>query len=138
MSMTPETNEIQIEEWMKDYDEIAKLAKYPPFSVPDNDKENGFLVALAEEFDRFVEGQKSYDSFDAFLIEYAEEMSTAMAWSTLGYSPEQAAKEYLKKLLQDKTDDAETADRISDVAMRDGTVKKKYFGIETFEPWEVI
>lgn len=96
----PSIDELEREEYLQDFKSVAEDAKYPPFSVPTNDKENDFLLNLSREYDAFVSGQKPYDSFDGLQNEYADELVESRAWRSLGYSPEKAAKEAIRKSLE--------------------------------------
>lgn len=93
-------NELEREEYLQDFKSVAEDAKYPPFSVPTNDKENDFLLNLSREYDAFVTGEKPYDSFEGLQNEYADELVESRAWRSLGYSPEKAAKEAIRKSLE--------------------------------------
>lgn len=96
----PSIDELEREEYLQDFKSVAEDAKYPPFSVPTNNKENDFLLNLSREYDAFVSGEKPYDSFDALQNEYADELVESRAWRSLGYSPERAAKEAIRKSLE--------------------------------------
>jgi hypothetical protein len=92
-----EIREIELDEYVTEFSRIAEMAKYPPFSLPDNRKDSDFLVNLSKEYDLFASGEKPYNSFDDVLADYAEETNLALSWMSLGYSPIEAAFQYTKR-----------------------------------------
>lgn len=94
---TEDIARLETEEYALEFSRIAEMAKYPPFSLPQNLRESEFLVNLSKEYDLFVNGEKPYNSFDDVLVDYAEEVNLAMSWMALGYSPVEAAFEHAKR-----------------------------------------
>lgn len=94
-------SEDEVYEVREDFAMIAEDARFPPFSVPTNDKEHDFLLVLSKEFDEFLYKRKPYDSFDAALEAYSDELVEARAWRSLGYSPKEAAMEVMRRANMD-------------------------------------
>jgi len=117
-----------------DFVMIAEDARFPPFSVPTNNKEDRFLLVLSEEFDEFLYKRKPYDSFDAILAVYSDELVEARAWRSLGYSPEEAAREVLRRSLRDAGRDEQTA-RMQANREYDRLAKVSQMFAEKIYPW---
>lgn len=98
---TNHMTEAEMHEVLDDFKSVAEDARFPPFSIPTNAKENDFVLVLSREFDEFVKKNKPYDSFDAVLQAYSEELVEARAWRSLGYSPEEAAREVIARGYRD-------------------------------------
>jgi len=121
-------------EMLDDFVMVAEDARFPPFSVPTNKKEDRFLLALSEEFDEFLYKRKPYDSFDAVLAAYSDEIVEARAWRSLGYSPEEAAREVLRRSLRDAGRDEKTARRQANREY-DRLAKVSQMFAEKIYPW---
>jgi len=106
-------SEDEVYEVREDFAMIAEDARFPPFSVPTNDKEDDFLLVLSKEFDEFLYKRKPYDSFDAALEAYSDELVEARAWRSLGYSPEEAAREVMRRANMDAGMDEQRARRLA-------------------------
>lgn len=124
-------------EMMSDYASVAEDAKYPPFTVPANTKDEDFLLILSREYDHFVYGEKPYDSFRAVQEAYSDELVESRAWRSLAYSPQEAAMEVIVRSLRDASVPAE---EIKYYAERDyvRTAKTQYMGDVQFLPWEPL
>lgn len=125
------------EELLLDYRAVAEESKYPPFSVPTNQKENDFLLNLSKEYESFVSGEKPYDSFAKIQEDYSEELIESRAWRSVAYSPEEAAKEVIRRSLKDEGYPDAVAKGLLDLRY-DQQAKVVQMFTDDLAPWEVI
>lgn len=130
--------QMQAEEFLEDFYPISEEAKYPPFSVPTNEKESAFMTVLSREFSDFVNGAKPYDSYEAFLEAYASELVESRAWRSLGYSPEQAATEVSTKWMASQGYTGDVLKMVTESWMLSGHVKYDLISAEILYPWEIL
>jgi len=128
-------SEDEVYEVRDDFAMIAEDARFPPFSVPTNKKENDFLLVLCEEFDEFLYKRKPYDKFAAALAAYSDELVEARAWRSLGYSPEEAAREVLRRANRDAGMDEQQA-RLQASADYGRFAKTDQMFAGKFGPWK--
>lgn len=129
--------DLEREELLLDYRAVAEESKYPPFSVPTNQKENDFLFNLSKEYDSFVSRDKPYDSFAKIQEDYSEELIESRAWRSLAYSPQEAAREVIRRSLKDEGYPDAVAKGLLDLRY-DQQAKVVQMFTDDLTPWEVL